>query len=83
VIRGTVRVHDNLLRVTARATTADSRLLWSHQVDSLVGGTALIHLQERVALEVLTHIGQWLSGLRPENTSNGLPHSCLDLCRWH
>lgn len=79
VIRGTVRADDNLLRVTTRATTADRRLLWSHQVDSLVGGTRLIPLQERVATEVMAHIGPWLSGLQgPETTSKTEPLSWFD-----
>jgi len=67
VIRGTVRAHDNLLRVIARATTSEGRLLWSHQADSLVGGTTLIQLQERVAIDVLTRIQQWLSARRLES----------------
>lgn|ERR1700722_7032149 len=77
VIRGTVRLHDNLLRVTARATTADRRLLWSHRVDSTVGDTALINLQESVATDVLTHMGPWLYGQRRlEIASKNLPFSC-------
>ncbi|MEI9975872.1 MAG: hypothetical protein WDO73_29730 [Ignavibacteriota bacterium] len=60
-IRGTVRVHDNLLRVTARATTADRRLVWSHRVDSTVDGTPLINLQESVAVDVVSHIAPWLA----------------------
>jgi TolB-like protein len=78
VIRGTVRVHDNLLRVTARATAAGGRLLWSHRVDSTVGDTALINLQERIATDVLNHIGPWLIGQgRLEIGSKNLPLPCL------
>jgi TolB-like protein len=60
VIGGTVRIHDNLLRVIARATTADSRLLWSHRVDSALGTTELIKWQEGVAADVLAHIAPCL-----------------------
>jgi TolB-like protein len=74
VLRGTVRAYDNLLRVTARATTADRRLLWSHRVDSLVEDATLIHLQERVATELLTQIGHWLSDLQRRESNPGTLH---------
>jgi TolB-like protein len=78
VIWETVRLHDNLLRVTARATTADRRLLCSHRIDSTVGDTALINLQEMVATDVLHHIGPWLFGPRLlEIASDNLPFQCL------
>jgi hypothetical protein len=70
---------DSLLRVTARATTGESRLLWSNQVDATASGTSPIHLQERVAVDIVSRMAQWLSSPRLRSTPKSFAHSCLEL----